>query len=133
MKSVYSTLVKNPTLNLERKYRLSFETISKLLAFHCAHVSYRHKGTLKFDSHVIEAILDTGCSTSISFEINDFIDYKPMKGKVEGFGIHNIVGTGTLKYTVLDKICDKVNLLIENSIHVPKTGVRLMSLQKIAQ
>ena len=43
-----------------------------------------------------------------------FIDYKPMECKIEGLGVHNSVGTGTLKYTVLDDNGDKVNLLINN-------------------
>ena len=77
-------------------------------------------GTVKFDSDAVESMLDTGCSTFISFELNDFIDYKPTKGKVEGLGIHDIVGTGTLKYTLLDDNGDQVNVLIGNEIHVPK-------------
>ena len=60
-------------------------------------MSQRHKGTIKFDSDAVEAILDSGCSTSISFERNDFVNYKSMKGKVEGLGVHNITGMGTLK------------------------------------
>ena len=56
-----------------------------------------------------------------------------MSGKVEGLGVHNIVGTGTLKYTVLDDNGDKVNLLINDAIHVPTMDVRLISLQQIAQ
>ena len=63
-------------------------------------MSYRNNGAVKFDCDAVEATLDTGVSTSISFETNDFIDYKPMKYKVEGLLIHNIVGTGILKYTV---------------------------------
>ena len=52
-----------------------------------------------------------------------------MKDKVEGLGIHNIIGTGTLKYTMLDDNGDKVNLLTKNEIHVPTMAVRLISLQ----
>jgi len=132
-KSAYSIFVQNPSTNIQIIERLNFITVNKILAYHCAHVSYRHKGTVYFDSDAVEAILDTGCSTTISFELNDFIDYKPMKGKVEGLGVHNIVGTGTIKYTVLDDNGDKVNLLIKNAIHVPTMDVRLISLQQIAQ
>ena len=43
LKSAYTTLFKTPmTTNLDRKYRLNYETVSNILAFHCAHVSYRH-------------------------------------------------------------------------------------------
>ena len=134
LKSADSTLFKNSmTINLNRKYRLNFEKVSKILAFHCAHVSYRHKCTVKFDSDAVEFILDTGCYTSISFTLNGFIDYKPMKCKVEVLGIHDIVGTGTLKYTLLDGNDDKVTILIENAIHVHTIYVRLISLQQIDQ
>ena len=77
-------------------------------------MSYRHKGTVKFDIDDVESIIDIGCSTSISFKINDFIDYNTMISKVEGLGIHNIVCTGTLKYTVVDTNYNKVNLLTRN-------------------
>ena len=83
LKSAYSTLVKSLTNNLEKKFRSNFETVSKILAYHCAHISYRHKDIVKFDSDAVKAILDIGCYTSISFKINDIIDYKAMKGKVE--------------------------------------------------
>ena len=73
-KSAYSTFVQNPTTNIKIIERLNFITVNKSLAYHCAHVSYRHKGTVYFDSDAVEAILDTGCSTTISFELNDFID-----------------------------------------------------------
>ena len=96
-------------------------------------MSQRHRGTIKFDSDAVEAILDSGCSTSISFEIKYFISYKPMKDKVEGLGIHNITGIGTLKDTVLDDNGDQVNIIIKYAIHVPTMDARLISLQKIAQ
>ena len=128
-KSAYNTLVQNPSTNIKNIIRLNFESESKILAYHCAHVSYRHRGTVNFDSDAVEAILDTGCSTSISFERNDFINYKTMNGKVEGLGVHNIEGTGTIKYTVLDDNGDKVNLLIRNAIHVPTMDVMLILLQ----
>ena len=133
LKTIYKTLVHNPRTNINNDYKLNFETVNKVYAFHCAHVSFRNKGTVNFDSDAVEAILDSGCSTSISFERNDFINYKPMNGKVEGLGVHNIVGTGTIKYTVLDDNGDKVNLLVKNAIHVPTMDVRLISLQQIAQ
>ena len=91
LKLAISFFVQNPHKNTNKKFKLDFNTISTILAYHCAHVSYRHKGTIKFDSDAVEAILDSGCSTSISFERNDFIDYKPMKGVVERLGVHYIV------------------------------------------
>ena len=107
---------------------LNFETINKTFSYHCAHVLQRYKGTIKFDSNDVEVILDSGYSTSISFYKVDYIKYKPMSEKVEGLGVHSIVRNGTLKYTVLDDNGDKVNLLINDAIHVPTTDVRLISL-----
>ena len=133
LRSTYLSLVQNPPSKFNNNFKLNFETTNRILAFHCAHVSFRQRGTVNFDSDAVEAILDTGCSTSISFERSDFINYKPMKSKVEGLGIHNIVGTGTIKYTVLDDNGDKVNLLVKNAIHVPTMDVRLLSLQQVAQ
>ena len=54
-------------------------------------MSYIHRGTVNFDRDAVEAVLDTCCSTSILFEINDVIDYKPIQGKVEGQCVHNIL------------------------------------------
>ena len=53
-----------------------------------------------------------------------------MKGVVEGVGVHNIVGTSTLKYTVSDKNGDKVNILVKNTIHVPTMNVGLIHCSK---
>ena len=133
LKSTYKKIVQNSRTNIENIIKLNFEPTNRFFVFHCANVSFWHHGTVNFDSDTIEAILYTGCSTSISFEWNDVIDHKPMKGKVECLGIHNIVGTCTIKYTVLDDNGDKVNLLIKNAIHVPTIDVRLISLQQIAQ
>ena len=41
-----------------------------------------------------------------------------MDDQVEGLGIHNIVGTGALKYTVTDDNGNKVNILIKNTMYV---------------
>ena len=96
-------------------------------------MSQRQRGIIKFDSDAVEANLDSECSTFISFHKRDFIKYKTMSGKVEGLGVHDIVGSGTLKYTVLDDNGDKVNLLINDAIHVLSMDIRLILLQQIAQ
>ena len=48
-------------------------------------------------------------------------------------GVHNIVGTGTVTYTVIDDHGKKVNLVIRDSIHVPTLDIRLVSVQQLAQ
>ena len=48
-------------------------------------------------------------------------------------GVHNITGTGTVKYTVIDDHSKKENLFIRDSIHVPTLDVRLISVQQLSQ
>ena len=69
----------------------------------------------------------------ISSEHSDVITYKPSTGKVQGLGVHRVVGTGAVKYTVVDANRDKVNILIRDSIHVPTLDVRLISIQQLTQ
>ena len=56
-----------------------------------------------------------------------------MYGKIEGLGIHKIVGTSTLKYTVAYDNSDKVNLLIRDATHVPTMDVMLIYFQQISK
>ena len=132
MKYTDSTYFRNPWAKIENITILNFDTISTILAFHCARVSYRYKGTIKFDSDNVEAMVDSCCSTSFFFELKDFIDYKPMNGKVEEL-VHNTVETGILKYTVLDNNDDKANMLMKDTIHVPTMNLYLISLQQVSQ
>ena len=103
------------------------------MAYLGAHVCTSKTQNVYFDTDAVEAVLDTGCSVTLSSERSDFILYKPTIGQVEGLGVHNIVSTGTVKYTVIDDNGKKVNLLIRDSIHVPTLDVRLISVQQLAQ
>ena len=69
----------------------------------------------------------------MSSEQSDFITYKPTTGQVQGLGVHNIVGTGTVKYTVIDNQGKKAKIFIRDLIHVLTLDVRLISVQKLAQ
>ena len=77
--------------------------------------------------------MDTGCSTTLTSERSDFITYEKDSGKVEGLGTHDIVGTGTVKYTVLDDNGNPRNIIIHDAIHVPSLEIRLISVQQWAQ
>ena len=117
---------------IEIIFKLNFETISKIQAFHCTHLFFRYKGQYKFDSDVVEVILDIWYSASISFELRDFIKYQTMDSEVKGIGIHKIVGIGTLNHTFADDTSDQVDVSIKDAIHIPIMNVMLISLQKIA-
>ena len=52
------TYFSQPTNIIKNIFKLNFETISKIQAFHCTHLFFRYKGQYKFDSDVVEVILD---------------------------------------------------------------------------
>ena len=79
---------RQPSNIIKNTFKLNFESISKIQAFRCVHLSFSNKGQYNFDSDAVESILGTGYSTSIFFELKDFINYKPMDGKVKGLDIH---------------------------------------------
>ena len=62
---------------------------------------------------MVDAILDTGCYTKISCSKKHFITYKKEFIQVEGISSHNIVGTGTLQYTVIDDNGHTINLTVK--------------------
>ena len=84
------------------KLMLSQSTQLKILAYISAHLSSTSSDTITFDTDSKESIVDSGCSRTLTFDRKDFITYEETDGEVEGLGTHKIVGTGTVKYTVLD-------------------------------
>ena len=129
----YSTPLGKPNDNFLNRVYLPRKTENNIMAYLGAHVCTSKTKNIFFDTDAVEAVLDTGCSVTLSSERSDFITYKPTTGQVEGLGVHKIVGTGTVKYTVMDDNGKKVNLLICDSIHVPTLDVRLISVQQLAQ
>ena len=83
---------------------------------------------VNFDTDSVEAILDTGCSSTLTSERDDFITYEPDSGQVEGLGTHNIIGKGTIRYKVLDDNGNIETLQIHDVIHVPTIKIRLISI-----
>ena len=61
--------------------------------------------------------------------LQHFITYKTRFIQVECIGFHNIVGTDTLQYTVIDNNGHTVNLMVKNIVYVPMLGVQWISLQ----
>ena len=103
------------------------------MAYISAHLSHLKSETISFDSDAQEAIVDTGCSRTLTYDRNDFITYDVTSGEVEGLGIHKIIGTGTVQYTVVDDTGETIQLRCRDAIHVPSLTVRLVSPQQIMQ
>ena len=99
------------------------------MAYLGMHVCVRKTKHVYFDIDAVKAVLVTGCSITQISTRSDIITYKPSTGKLHVLGVHNIEGTSTVKYTVIDDNEDKVNVLIRDSIHVPTLDVRLISIQ----
>ena len=74
--------------------------MSKIIAYVSAHLCQNSANCISFDSDVIEAILDTGASRTLTHDRSDFIEYEECTGKVEGLGVHPVVGKGTVKYVI---------------------------------
>ena len=112
---------------------LGHSTQMKILAYISAHLSHTKSDTVAFDTDAKEAIVDTGCSRTLTFDRNDFITYDVISGEVEGLGTHQIIGTGTVEYTVVDDTGTSHPIRCHDAIHVPSLDIRLISPQQIAQ
>ena len=132
VKTTISPLIKPIELPFQPRNILSLITIANINSYLGAHVARGSSSHIHFDSDAVE-ILDSGCSYTISFCREDFINFKPSKGQVEGLGIHNIEDKGTLNYTVIDNNGEHINISIKNTLYVPSLHTRLFSLQQLAQ
>ena len=122
-----------PVENILNHVYLPRKTENHIIAYLGAHICTSTTQNVYFDTDAIESVLDTGCSVTWSSERSDFITYKPTTVQVQRLGVHNIVCTGTVKYTVIDDHGEKVNLFIRDSIYVPTLDVNLISVQQLAQ
>jgi hypothetical protein len=89
-------------------------------------------GSSKADSNLIQAVVDTGASMTITFCRDDFISYKPLKGKhVVGGLAHGspVVGTGIVEWHV--EVNDVVVPIKLNALHVPAATQRLLDPQQL--
>ena len=58
---------------------------------------------------------------------DDFIKYEPCTGEVKSIGKHDLVGVGTVKYTVVTDSGDTTDIIIKVVVYVPTLDVRLLS------
>ena len=99
----------------------------KILAYISAHLSSTSSDTIYFDTDSKQAIIDTGCSRTLTYDRKDFITYEETDGEVKGLGTHHFFGTGTVKYTVLDDDGVKVDIICKYAICEPTLDVILLS------
>ena len=78
-------------------------------------------------------IADTGCSRTITYNKSDYINYEPYTGEVEGLVKYDIVGIGTVKYTLVTDSGDTTDIIIKDAIYIPTRDVRLLSIQQYIQ
>ena len=112
---------------------LNQHTQLNILSYISAYLNSNESNCISFDTDAIEAILDTGCSRTLTYDKNDFITYEPTTGEVDGLGTHKIVREGAVEYTVMDDNGYKTDIIIHEAIHVPTLDVRLISAQKFVQ
>jgi hypothetical protein len=89
---------------------------------------------MKFSvDHVI--CIDTGASCCISNCKDDFITFAPSSSTVlKGIGSGlNIIGTGTIKWSIINDNGDEVTLHLHNILYVPEAPMSLLSPQHMAQ
>ena len=84
-----------------------------------------------------EIILDTGASSSVTFEKGDFIDgeVRPPTEKMKIDGIASsldVDGIGTLRWTVFDD-AGKARVIQVEGLYVPKLRAKLLSPQQYIQ
>ena len=68
--------------------------------------------------------MDFGCSTTLASKQDDLITCESDSGVVKGLGVYQSIGTGTVKYTVLDDNDVKKDIIIKTAIHMPIMHIR---------
>ena len=58
---------------------------------------------------------------------DDFIKYEPWTDEVKSIGKHDLVGVGTVQYTVVTDSGDTTDIIINVVVYVPTLDVRLLS------
>ena len=71
------------------------------MAYLGVHVCTSETENVYFDTDAVYTVLDSGYSVTLSIKRSDFITYKPSTGKVQGLGLHNIVGADTVNILLL--------------------------------
>jgi hypothetical protein len=90
---------------------------------------------MKFFSEYAVCI-DTGASCSISNNKSDFLTFAPSTSSTVLKGIGSglsILGTGTIKWKILNDDGDEISLHLHNCLYVPDAPMSLLSPQHMAQ
>ena len=105
----------------------------KILAYLNAYINGTSADVISFDIDTKEATLDIGCSRTLTYDRSDFITYRPCTGEVEGLGKHDIIGLGTVQFSVVTDNGNTTPITIHDAIYIPTLDVRLISIQKYCQ
>ena len=122
--SQHIIVIENECIMLNRHTKMN------MVSYMSAYLNINNSNSIYFDANAIEGILDTGCSRTLTYDLNDFTAYKPTTGEVDGLGTHEILGKGTVKYTIRDDNDYKTKIIIHGVIHVSTLDVRLISAQQ---
>jgi hypothetical protein len=114
-----------------------FSTNADKLSYLCAWNSIQHssKVMMNFNPGGKAVCIDSGASSCISNDRNDFIHLEPsantvLKGISSGLQIE---GTGTLRWKITNDIGNEVTLYVHNSLYVPEAPMCLLSPQAVIQ
>ena len=88
---------------------------------------------VSFDTDSETIIIDTGASSAMSMEYDDFIELNPHHDHINGLGNIPVEGKGTLKWNIenTDGLIEPI--IIRNAIYAPKLPIRLMSPQQFVR
>ena len=111
VKTIISPFIKPIELPFQPRYILLLTTITNIKWYSSAHVARDSNSHIHFDSDAVEIMLDSGCSYTISFCREDFVNFKLSEGQVEGLGIHKIKGERAVKYIVISNNGEHINIL----------------------
>ena len=88
---------------------------------------------VSFDTDSETIIVDTGASSAMSMEYDDFIELNPHQDHINGIGNIPVEGKGTLKWNIQNTDGSIEPIIIRNAIYAPKLPIRLMSPQQFVR
>ena len=88
---------------------------------------------VSFDTDSETIIIDTGASSAMSMEYEDFIELNPYKDHINGLGNIPVEGKGTLKWNIQNEEGSSEPVIIRNAIFAPKLPIRLMIPQQFVR
>ena len=88
---------------------------------------------VSFDTDSETIVIDTGASSAMSMEYDDFIELNPHQDHINGLGNIPVEGKGTLKWNIQNTDGSIEPIIIRNAIYAPKLPIRLMSPQQFVR